>query len=290
MDALGSLREWPVEHAAAGVVQAGRTAGAPEFLLEVAGEDDRPFEWASVTKLATSLAVLIAAEEGTLALEDPAGPPGSTVRHLLAHASGLGPDAGPPVAAPGTQRIYSNAGYEVLAGLVEARAGIPFAEYLALGVTEPLGMSATTLDPPSPAGAAAGLRGPIGDLLALAAELLSPTLVSTGTHRMSVSVQFGDLAGVLPGFGRYAPCEWGLGPEIRGGKHPHWTGTANAPSTFGHFGRSGSFLWVDPVAGLSCAALAGRPFGPWAARAWPALSDAVLADKAPTSPGPVRDQ
>ncbi len=248
------------------------------MLLGTVGECDRPFAWASVTKLATSLAALVAVEEETIGLEQPAGPPGSTLRHLLAHASGLGPEPGPAVAPPGTTRIYSNAGYGVLAELVETRAEIPFDEYLSLGVLDPLGMSSTVLEPPSPAGAAAGLTGPLVDLLALGCELLAPTLVSPDTHHQSVSVQFEGLDGVLPGFGRYAPCDWGLGPEIRGGKRPHWTGTANAPSTFGHFGRSGSFLWVDPVAGVACAGLSSRPFGPWAARAWPALADAVLAE------------
>ena len=53
---------------------------------------------------------------------------------------------------------------------------------------------------------------------------------------------------------------------------------ANSAATFGHFGQSGSFLWVDPAAGLACAALADRPFGEWAAQAWPELSDGVLAE------------
>jgi CubicO group peptidase (beta-lactamase class C family) len=178
----------------------------------------------------------------------------------------------------------------VLAEFVEARAGIPFADYLSLGVLDPLGMTGTVLEPPSVAGAAAGLAGPLVDLLSLGSELLAPTLVSAETHRESVTVQFAGLSGVLPGFGRYAPCDWGLGPEVRGTKQPHWTGTANAPSTFGHFGRSGSFLWVDPVAGVACAGLSERPFGPWAARAWPRLADAVLAEVSGASPrsGPDR--
>ncbi len=285
MDALRSVGEWPVEHAAVGVLRAPPDTRTPPALVATTGEDDRTFAWASVTKLASSLAALVAVEEGTVRLDEPAGPPGSTLRHLLAHASGLGPEAGPPVAPPGTTRIYSNAGYEALAEFVEARAGIPFAEYLSLGVLDPLGMANTVLDPRSSAAAAAGLAGPLADLVALGRELLAPTLVSAETHRESVAVQFGDLAGVLPGFGRYAPCDWGLGPEVRGAKQPHWTGTANSPSTFGHFGRSGSFLWVDPVAGVACAGLASRPFGPWAARAWPRLADGVLAEVEDASTG-----
>jgi CubicO group peptidase (beta-lactamase class C family) len=234
-----------------------------------------------VTKPATALAVLIAVEEGGLALDEPAGPPGATVRHLLAHASGLGPEAGPPLAPPGTTRIYSNAGYVVLADLIAERSGMPFDTYLSNGVLDPLGMAHTRLDPTTSVGAAAaGLSGPLVDLLALGRELATPTLISPETHRDATSVQFPALSGVLPGFRRFEPCEWGLGVEIRGHKSPHWTGRSNSPATFGHFGQSGSFLWVDPVAGLLCAGLSDRPFGLWSVRSWPSLADAVVLESA----------
>ncbi len=289
MDPLASLAEWPVGTAACGVVAratatnaAGRgaTAGTTPDSVSVVhavGPLDHRFGWASVTKLATALAVLLASEEGTLALDDPAGPPGSTVRHLLAHASGLGAEPGPPVAPPATERVYSNAGYAELGAVLEARAGMPFGEYLRAGVLEPLGMDGTRLEGPGPMAPATGLAGPVRDLLALAGELLAPTLLSSETHRAMVTVQFGGLAGVLPGYRRFDPCDWGLGPELRGNKRPHWTGTANSPATFGHFGRAGGFCWVDPDAGLALAALSDRPFGPWAARSWPGLADDVLA-------------
>src|SRR5436190_1460523 len=93
------------------------------------GDLERVFPWASVTKLASAVAVLVAAEEGIVDLDEPAGPPGSTVRHLLAHASGLPFDPGPPIARPGTRRIYSNYGFEVLAAHVGERAEMPFAAY-----------------------------------------------------------------------------------------------------------------------------------------------------------------
>jgi CubicO group peptidase (beta-lactamase class C family) len=248
----------------------------------VIGPTDRPFPWASVTKPASALAVLVAVEEGTVGFDTQAGPPGSTVAHLLAHASGLGPDGGRPLAPPGTRRIYSNAGYAVLETLLADRSGLPFPRYLVEAVLEPLGMAATWLAVDQGeggwTGAAAGLHGPLVDLLALAAEWAVPTLVSADSHRRATSTAFPGLAGVLPGFGSFAPCDWGLGVEIRGQKRPHWTGSANSAATFGHFGRSGSFFWVDPVAGTACAGLADRPFGPWAADAWPRLADAVLAD------------
>jgi CubicO group peptidase (beta-lactamase class C family) len=81
---------------------------------------------------------------------------------------------------------------------------------------------------------------------------------------------------VLPGFGRQEPNDWGLGFELRDSKSPHWTGSRNSSATFGHFGRSGTFLWVDPAAGVALACLTDLPFGDWASDAWPRLADAVL--------------
>jgi len=272
--ALEGVARWPVGSVAAGVVR--RTPDGVVEVAERSGDLGAPFAWASVTKLLVALAVLVAVEEGTLALDDPAGPPGSTIRHLLAHASGLGPDAEAPLSAPGRRRIYSNIGYEVLAQHVAHASGMAFSDYLRTGVVLPLAMTGTELRPgTSPA---SGGRGPVRDLLALAAELLAPRLVSPATLAEATSVAFPGLAGVLPGFGRFDPCDWGLGFEIRDAKAPHWTGTRNSPGTFGHFGQSGSFVWVDPVAQVACAALCDRDFGPWAHSAWPALADAVLED------------
>ena len=280
MDALDEVAEWPVDAAAVAVVHLGSDAPGPPDMV---GDPFQPFAWASVTKPVTTLAVLVAVEEGTLALDMPAGPPGSTVRHLLAHSSGLGPAPGPPVDAPGVRRIYSNAGFEALARLVESEAGMPFDEYLATGVLEPLAMSGTAFTKAA-ADAAAGLAGPLTDLVALGREWARPTLVSEATWSGATSVQFPGLAGVLPGFGPADPCDWGLGVEIKGSKRPHWTGPSNSPATYGHFGQSGSFFWVDPVAGMLCCGLADRPFGVWASRAWPALAEAALAESARSDP------
>ena len=242
--ALDAVAQWPVPAAAAGVV--GRAG-----VLAVTGPHSRPFSWASVTKLLTALAVLVAVEEETVALDRAAGPPGATVAHLLAHASGLGPEGDRVLAPPGTRRIYSNAGYEVVAATVAEAAGMPFGEYLTAAVLEPLRLGATTV-----AGSpASGAVGPLDDLLALGAELLAPTVVSAATFALATTVAFPGIGGVLPGLGRHDPNDWGLGPELRDAKAPHWTGSANSPATFGHFGRAGGFLWCDPVAGLACGAL-----------------------------------
>lgn len=285
MRSLDLVAGWPVRAAAVGVL-AGERTGPGSSLLGTTGDAARSFPWASVTKLCTALGVLVAVEEGTMGLSDPAGPPGATVAHLLAHASGLAPDRREQIAPPATRRIYSNAGYELLGDLLAERAGVAVEDYVAEAVFVPLGMAGARLAPgTSPAH---GVEGTLHDLLALGAELLSPKVVDPATMAAATSVAFPDLAGVLPGFGKQDPNDWGLGFEIRGTKHPHWTGAHNSPGTFGHFGRSGAFLWVDPARRVACAALCDRDFGPWAAEAWPALSDAVLGTVGAHAEGSLR--
>jgi CubicO group peptidase (beta-lactamase class C family) len=266
VEALRQVESWPVPHAAVGVTRAANVVAAH-------GARKRVFRWASVTKLVTALAALVAAEEGTIDLDEPAGPEGSTVRHLLAHASGLPFEAGGPIGRPGRRRIYSNPGFEVLADHIAARAELPFADYLDAAVLRPLGMAAELRGSP-----ASELHGTLEDLLALACELQAPRLVARETLEEATTVQFPGLSGVLPDLGRMDPNDWGLGFELRDAKSPHWTGSRNSPRTFGHFGGSGTFLWVDPDAGLALGCLTDRDFGPWALEAWPRLSDAVLSE------------
>jgi CubicO group peptidase (beta-lactamase class C family) len=213
-----------------------------------------------------------------ISLDEPAGPPESTVRHLLAHASGLGFDEGAAISKPERRRVYSNAGFDLLGTLVSERTGMPFSRYVTEAVFEPLEMHASSIDGTP----AAGGVGPLTDLLRFARELLLPTLVTPATMALATEVAFPGLDGVLPGYGRRTPNDWGLGFELRDAKDPHWTGRHNSPSTFGHFGRSGSFLWIDPTLGLGCVALADTAFGPWAIEAWPVFSDAVIAQYGPT--------
>ncbi len=239
--------------------------------LTTHGDITRVSPVASLTKLVTAWAVLIATEEGAIRLDDPAGPPGATVAHLLAHSSGLDFDSDRVLAPAGTRRIYSNTGYVCLASHVEVATGFSFAEYQHEAVLAPLGMDSSVLVG-SPA---SGLVSSVNDLALLAEELRSPTLIHRSTAVVAESVQFRGLPGVLPGFGRHSECDWGFGPEIKGKKVPHWSGNEAPPATFGHFGASGSFLWIDPVGGFFCVVVTGRDFGDWAVRAWPAFSDRV---------------
>ena len=265
-DPFDTVARWPASHVAVGAVVRSGTIAAH-------GELDRPFPLASVTKVLTAAAVLVAIEEEIIDLEEPWGPDDATVRHLLAHASGIAANDARVLAPPGTRRIYSNAGFELLGELVAARAAMPFGQYLREAVTEPLGMTSTVLDG-SPAH---GARSTLHDLLAFGHEILAPTLLADETLALARAPAYPELAGVLPGFGRQDPNLWGLGFEIRGTKDPHWTGTTCSPATFGHFGRSGTFFWVDPEVDLVCVCLTDRDFGPWAIERWPALSDAIRA-------------
>ncbi|MFX4295081.1 serine hydrolase domain-containing protein [Streptomyces bohaiensis] len=266
---LALIEQWPVTTAAAAVVLADGTSATH-------GPVDHRFPLASVTKPLAAYAALLAVEEGAVELDEPAGPEGSTFRHLLAHTSGLAFDEDRVAAPPGERRLYSNTGFDRLGDHLHRATGIPFAAYLREGVLEPLGMTATSLDG-SPARDGVSTAA---DLARFAAELQAPRLLSARTLTDATGVQFPGLSGVLPGFGHQKPNDWGLGFEIRDGKAPHWTGERSSGGTFGHFGQSGTFLWVDPDAGAACVALTDRAFGPWAAEAWPAFTDAVLAELA----------
>lgn len=270
MSALDGMADWPVKSAAAAVV-------APSGVLADYGDLKHRFALASVTKPLVARAAQIAIEEGVAELDTEAGPPGSTVRHLLAHAAGYSMHSPELMAKPGQRRVYSNYGFQVLAETIAQASGIEFGHYLAEAVFEPLVMADSVLE----GGAAAagfGVTSTIADLMAFAGDLLRPKTVSPQMHNDATDVQFPGLTGVLPGFGVQRPNDWGLGFEIRDAKSPHWTGSSNSARTYGHFGQSGTFLWVDPDADLALVVLTDRNFGDWAYPRWPALSDEVLRE------------
>ncbi len=263
MQALRQIDGWPVDFAAAGVIDwDGR--------VSTHGNASRAVRLASVSKPVAALALLVAAEEGVVDLDQPAGPPGSTVRHLLAHASGLPFEGTAPIAQPGRRRIYSNEAFRVVADHLAERAEMPFVDYVNAAVSEPLGIA---LDPRGDPGS--GMHASLDDVLAIGRELLLPTLVAPETLDEMTSVQFPELAGVLPDHGRFDPLDWGLGVQLNT-PTPTWMGSRVSRRTFGHFGGTGTFLWVDPEAEVVCAALTTREFSEWAKEAWPRFSDAVV--------------
>jgi CubicO group peptidase (beta-lactamase class C family) len=246
----------------------------PSGVIDEAGPVDERFELASLTKLLVACAVLVAVEDGSLDLDDPAGPAGSTLRHLLAHASGLDATTDQVLMAPGTRRIYSNSGFEIAGRTLVAATGLPLDVLVRETVLEPLGMTSTTMG----STAATGAIGTMSDLARFAADLMapSPTIVAAATRDLAVAVAFPHLSGVLPGFGPQASNDWGIGFEVAGTKSPHWSPDRAHASTFGHFGRSGSLLWVDPTVPAALVSLSERPFDTWAPPLWRALGDSLL--------------
>ena len=283
---LAEVERWEPPTVAIGVTDATTTLAAH-------GPTDQVLWFASVSKPLTAYAVLLAAQHRDLRLDEPAdvpfGPAGVTVRHLLAHAGGLPLYAGGPMMPVERRRSYSDWAYELLGDLVATRVGVPLEEHLELEVFGPLGMTRTRLGGP----AGHGVHGTLDDLLRFARELLAPSLLEPDLLTEATTVAFPGLDGVVPGFGRFTPNDWGLGFELKGstgstgGKATtgsttdHWMGTQLSGRTFGHFGLSGSFLWVDPDRGVAAAELADRQFGPWAREAWGPFNDRLADAVAP---------
>ena len=263
MSALSSLESWPVDTVAAALVHRGE-------VVEQVGDASRCFPVASVTKLVAAYAVMLAVEEGAVELDQPAGPEGSTLRHLLAHTSGVGFDTREPQKPVGQRRIYSSAGYEWAAEEVERATEIAFPDYLAEGVCQPLGMRVTTLE----GSAGHGLVSTVEDLAAFAAEVQSPRLLAAQTVAEMRTVQFPGLRGIVPGYGSFKDCTWGLGFEIHGDKE-QWMGALPADAV-GHFGMSGTYLWV--AGEWAMVALTDRDFGDWCKPLWAETNSAVWED------------
>ena len=152
---------------------------------------------ASMSKQFAAAAALRLAQQGRLSLSDPIerwleGVPddkrGITLDQLLTHTAGirlaLGADfqartqqeqinailAAPLTNAPGSRWRYSNAGYVLVAAIVEAAAGTPYTTYLREALFKPAGMTATGFlhDPPREASVARTYvgtddRGAIGE-------------------------------------------------------------------------------------------------------------------------------
>jgi D-alanyl-D-alanine carboxypeptidase len=129
------------------------------------------FQLASATKPFTAMAVLMLADEGHIDLDAPAArylgwlrerDPIVTIRQLLTHTAGVPADvrranvdefpidefrrrflAAAPASAPGTRWEYANAGYTLLALVVEEVTGAPFGDFLHSRIFAPLGMAHT---------------------------------------------------------------------------------------------------------------------------------------------------
>ena len=203
MTALHQITQWPVPTAAAAYI-------GPDDEARSEGDTSHSFRLASISKMFVGWCALIAVEEGIVALDEPSDSNSRTLRQLLSHAGGYAFDGETPIAAPESRRIYSNTGIEHAANALAVASGMPFAHYLREAVLEPLGMEQTVLKG-SPA---FGMWSTVDDLLRFARELRSPRLLHASSAAAFTTCQFPELAGIVPGVGRFDPCPWGLGTEL----------------------------------------------------------------------------
>jgi beta-lactamase class C len=326
------------------VLAAAQGDGPPQALAigaDAAGipfAADTLFTGASVTKLATALAVLRLADVGALALDDPlaehlpdaeAARPGVTLRRILSHSAGLAVDvradrapyrpglswpilaaaclAEPPVAAPGSLVQYGNHGYGLIAVMIERISGLPFAAALQDLVLGPLRIEGYLgVEPPRAPALLADVRGndppelaafnsafyrslalpwaglvttAVGALVLVRAFAGRPAgFVSPDLLADACSSQTDGLAGGAVAPLWYPACPWGVGPDIRGQKQPHWSPSNAAPESFGHAGASGCIVWHDPASDLSYAIFGARTAANgWILRHSPALGAALIS-------------
>lgn len=265
LGALGVLDDFGFE--AAAIVL------GPEGVREARGDLERVRPWRSVTKSVTGFACALALQKGLMCLDDEVGPPGSTLRHLLAHASGYFYESESTLQAPGLRRHYSNFGIDEAGRHLERATGRDLEDWVRDELAEPLGMTRLEWE----GSASVGAAGPLADLALLAAELLRPTLLEPRWDAELTTPSFPELVGIMPGFGKQSPNPFGLGIEVRGHKSPHWTGSGNSPGTFGHFGMRGTAFWVDREADLALVVGTSHDFCDAHREVMPRLADAVLA-------------
>lgn len=270
-EVLDQVEEWPVDNVAAAAIRL--TDEGAEVTTK--GDMDRVYWLASVSKLVSAYAVMMAVEEGAFELDEqvpadlvPEFEEAPTVRELLAHASGIEFREHKQQRPARTRRIYSSAGYEVLAAFIEKATGMSFAEYVQMGICEPLGIEITV-----EGSAGHGFSASASAMVTLAEEFLAPKLLSEQTVATMLEVQFPDLAGIVPPYGRFNPCPWGLGFEIHGDKERHWMAPSMPKNAAGHFGQSGTFLWIAPDQRRAAVVLTDRDFGEWAMERWPEFNE-----------------
>jgi CubicO group peptidase (beta-lactamase class C family) len=200
---------------------------------------------------------------------------------------------------------YSNVGYGLLAIAVERVTGRPFAAALSEQVLGPLGIegylgvealprqaarttdvrgraAGTEIEPfNSPfwrglampwVGLVTTAEGALRLLGAFAGDFLRPD-----TRARATSDQTGGLAGGFGGPLMWDPSPWGLGPDLRGQKRPHWAPASASPGSYGHAGASGCLAWHDPARDLSWVLIGTRTAdGGWLLRQGAAIGAALL--------------
>jgi beta-lactamase class C len=257
-----------------------------------------------------------------------------TIRQLLCHTSGLPEDMAsgklryvdkhdlrtmtdvmcrlPLRTAPGSEHLYSNAGFAVLGRLIERVTGNDVWDEARARVLDPLGMKDTVARPgaelhdriarvtdtnhtgtdiePYNSEYWRGLGIPWGGLYGSAPDLVrfAGAFLPGGQRlfsRAAVEAMTRDQVDGLPGGVesmkvRWNPAYWGLGWEVKGTKRRHWTGELTSERTFCHFGAAGTLLWADPERDVALAVFGSRTtvhLWPFIPARWARLSNALIA-------------
>ncbi len=208
-----------------------------------------------------------------------------------------------PSTAAWQQVQYSNLGYGILGVLVERTTGLSCAEALQRLVFQPLGISAWLGAPPAPLHTATigDVRGrhtgteletfnsafwqslalpwggvctdATGALTLVRAFLPHTGLLSADSCDIATRDHTRQLAGGFMAPLTWPHSPWGLGPELRGTKHPHWVDASFPAHSYGHSGASGMLTWSDPDHLFSLAILGARAAdGGWLLRHGPTLT------------------
>ena len=279
------------------------------------------YDIASLTKVvATTTAAMLLVEDGRVELDAPVsrylpaftggGKDAVTMRHLLAHTSGLpawapggtlGAFVGAELdAAPGERMVYSDVGFVVLWAALEKAAGEPLPGLLERRVYGPLGMASTGFGPLddcvrcSPTRTRADgtpVRGIVHDPIArkLGGVAGNAGLFSTAGDLSRFAAMLaggGALEGVrvlreetVRAFAERQPgaAERALGWETPKSNGTGAAGTTMSRTAFGHTGFTGTSLWVDPERGSWAVLLANRTYEPRASNQIQTVRRAVHA-------------
>lgn len=209
--------------------------------------------------------------------------------------------------APRTRVVYGNVGYGLLALVVEKVTQGNFVDVLQTQVLRPLNIEGYLGDePPRPPLKISDVRSshantayepfnsryyralalPWSQLVTTAQGALklgrafagySQNFLSDALRHDAIQNQTDDLPGGYGARFEYAHCAWGLGPDIKDDKKPHWTPMNASPRTFGHAGASGCVVWHDPDAKVSWGIFGTRTAdNAWLVRMAPKIAEQFL--------------
>jgi len=235
-----------------------------------------------------------------------------TVKHLLTHTSGLPPLpdellktvknkdewmakllAQPLAFAPGTSSSYSGTGFALLAEIAERLTGKDFAVFTREKLFDPLGMKNTGYGPPeelakriAPVGDYApplkrlvrgsdGLYATASDLSAFAQMLLNGGVYAQQRVLRRSTIQQFTTRNPVPGSDQGSALGWLAPGSIIS------SGQLLSPQSYGHFGVTGTMMWIDPARQMFIILLDNTTYPDPANRkiptVWGTLPDAVIS-------------